>query len=115
MAEHIRCRSGNDWAEWFLIHAIVEAGKHGLKVPAIPENGMMVSLVINGVECPVMDTLKYLETMHDEVIGRKVQAHIDEHLSEKFLKLEEIFDSLKDGLKDKIREVGIKLREEDEV
>ena len=107
MAEHIRLHNEHKWAEWFLIHAIVEANNGPIKVPSIPEGGSMVTLTINGVECPVIDTLEYLEKQHDDIIQRMVEKYIEEHVGVKMGEIDELFRDFQTAIREKLEAKGL--------
>jgi hypothetical protein len=107
MEETVRLRSvHNSWPEWFLIHCITEAEKEGIvKVPSIPEGGLKVTLMINGVQCPVMDTLKYLEKRMDEIIHDRAETLIKNKVGD----LGEIFHQIESAVKDKMESLGFSM------
>jgi hypothetical protein len=105
--EHIRFKNHRDWAEWFLIHCIVEAKNKGIKVPNIEEGGAKVTLTINGVECPVMETLRYMESKHDEIIRKEAIKLIEEQFSETTTPLFNLLSDLESMMIKKIKNAGL--------
>jgi hypothetical protein len=95
-----------------LIHCIVEAKHKGIKVPNIEEGGAKVTLTINGVECPVMETLRYMESKHDEIIRKEAIKLIEEQFNETTAPLFHLLTDLESMMKQKIKDAGLLEEEE---
>lgn len=99
MPEEFKISKVDDFADWFIFHALSKLPEDLYnKVQKTP--GMSVSLMMNGVELPVRETL---ETWHKH-LGEFVHLKANQLIQEKLID-SGIWDSI-DSLKDKIEEMA---------
>jgi len=68
--EVFRLKPDNDLT-WTIVMAIVAAEQKGLKIPAVPEQGVKISFKINDVQVPFATVCKYIHQKYNDELMRK--------------------------------------------
>jgi hypothetical protein len=98
----------NSWESYFLLEALTTVFNN-INHKDFDGKRAEVTLTINGIECPFVETVKLIGLQHNAMIERKAKKLIEERLDEElFLKLNRISNvasELESELKDKVDEL----------
>jgi hypothetical protein len=109
MSEKIKLSDDmNDWVSFFIFDALGQ--NHSIMMNKnYDPNQVEAKLIINGVECNVVETLKYMGQQFDEMVEKAAQEKIQEKVDIMFFsnlnEIERLSNQLKEEMEDKIRDM----------
>ena len=84
--------------EWMVINAVTKKAENEL-MKKIPKDGKWeLKFTMEGVELPILETFKELESNHEEHIKENAKELINEKFNDMFYDVEEALDDYKDKL-----------------
>ena len=90
-----------DWAEWFIIESMGMVDEKLLDVELFKDK-LELTLTLNGLELPVMKTLRYIGNRFDEICEKEVKKRLEDRVDEKVKAVYDMLDKLKEQVKEKL-------------
>lgn len=88
---------------WAVLNAVTKLGKIEKTWPEFPKDGKWeMKLIMSGVELPIMDTFKELESQLDAMIKDKAKEIINDKFNDLFSGVEETMEDMLEEYKDRI-------------